>query len=196
MSRPPLLAGALLALLTCAGLPGVRAAGGTPQQDQSTEHARATPLLLARDGRVETRHLTLRTSTSAAAAAPGARVTLRVTITPKPKMHVYAPEQKDVIPVMLVLASSPDIRPGTVRYPASETYFFAPLKETQRVYSNPFEIVQDVTIIDTRVVRQRASAGVPMTIAGRVRYQACDDTICYLPQDVPVTWTIVLEPSA
>lgn len=145
-------------------------------------------------GSIETRHLTLRTSTSAASAAPGARLTLLVEITPKPKMHVYAPEQKDVIPVTLVLAPTPDIRGGPVRFPASEPYFFAPLKETQRVYSKPFRIAQEVTIADTRPVRERAIAGATITITGHVRYQACDETICYVPQNVPLVWTITLEP--
>ena len=55
------------------------------------------------------------------------------------------------------------------------------LKETQLVYSKPFRIAQDVTL-------KEPSA--PLTIKGTVRYQACDDTICYRPTNVPVQWTI------
>jgi hypothetical protein len=117
-----------------------------------------------------------------------------VAITPRPKMHVYAAGQPGVIPVTLVLDSNPAIRPGAVRLPDAERYFFAPLKETQRVYSKPFEITQAITIADTRPVRDRAGRHETIAIEGRVRYQACDDTICYLPQDVPVSWTITLAP--
>jgi hypothetical protein len=193
MLRSSRSSGVLIAVLVCAALPAAWAAAATLQREQSREPAAP---LFPPDGRVETRHLTLRTSTSVAAASPGARVTLRVAVTPKPKMHIYAPEQKDVIPVTLVLTSSPDVRPGTLRFPPSDTYFFAPLEETQRVYSKPFEIAQEITIADTRPVRARAGAGDTITISGRLRYQACDDTICYLPQDVPVSWTITLEPPA
>lgn len=194
MPKICLCAAVVLALLSGARGPAVRAAGEMMlQRAQSTEPA-PSPLLLTSGDRVETRHLTLRTSASSDVAAPGGRVTLRVRITPKPKMHVYAPEQEGVIPVTLVLASSPDIRPGAQRLPESERYFFAPLEETQRVYSKPFEITQAITIADTRLVRARAGRRAAMTIEGRVRYQACDDTICYLPQEVPVAWTITLEP--
>jgi hypothetical protein len=186
MSRLSFAALLLLAL--------VASAAATPQLDERTPPGHSPLLLTSPDGRIETRHLTLRTSASAESAAPGTRLTLRLAITPKPKMHVYAPGQKDVIPLTLVLAPNPDIRPGALRLPESETYFFAPLEETQRVYSKPFELVQEVTIADTRAARQRASGRETITIGGRVRYQACDDTICYLPQDVPVTWTITLEP--
>jgi hypothetical protein len=27
-----------------------------------------------------------------------------------------------------------------------------------------------------------------------LRYQACDDKVCYPPKDLPVTWTISLKP--
>ena len=43
----------------------------------------------------DTKHLTISASTSAKSAAPGAKVSLFVDVAPKPKMHVYAPEQKD-----------------------------------------------------------------------------------------------------
>ena len=134
----------------------------------------------------ETKHLTIRTSASAPAAAPGSAITLYVQIDPRPKMHVYAPEQKDYIPVKLTLASAPAFTSQPARYPKAEKYFFAPLKETQLVFSKSFRIAQPITL----------AAGLTdpaVTINGTVRYQACDDAICYLPQDVPVTWTIPLK---
>jgi DsbC/DsbD-like thiol-disulfide interchange protein len=98
-------------------------------------------------------------------------------------MHVYAPEQKDVIPITLKLATDESVRTQALKYPKPEKYFFAPLKETQFVYSKPFRITQPVTL---------AAAG-QVTITGTVRYQACDDSICYLPQNVPVSWTVVVK---
>ena len=130
----------------------------------------------------ETKHLKISASASASAAAPGTAVSLFVDIAPKPKMHVYAPDQKEYIPVVLTLTPDPAFKAGTAQFPKAETYFFAPLKETQQVYSKAFRIVQPVTLA--------ASAGGEVTIKGRVRYQACDDTICYVPQNVPVAWTI------
>ena len=144
--------------------------------------AQQPPLDLSRapqPGRIETRHLVLNTST---AAAERNRVTLVVEVSPKPKMHIYAPEQKDVIPVALQLEPHDVIRPGATKLPKPEKYFFAPLKETQLVYSKPFRIAHDVTLLP--------NAAPPLTIKGTLRYQACDDAVCYLPQTVPIAWTI------
>jgi hypothetical protein len=79
------------------------------------------------------------------------------------------------------------------KYPNSEKYYFAPLQQTQLVYSKPFRIVQDVTVALTPAMRERArGAGASLTIAGTLRYQACDDAICYVPKEIPVSWTIGL----
>jgi hypothetical protein len=81
---------------------------------------------------------------------------------------------------------SASIHAGDVRFPKAETYFFAPLKETQLVFSKPFRVSRAVTIA-------RTLEGGELTIKGRVRYQACDDAICYLPQNVAVSWTIPIK---
>jgi hypothetical protein len=33
-----------------------------------------------------------------------------------------------------------------------------------------------------------------LTIAGTFAYQACDDKVCFLPQTVPLSWTIGVKP--
>jgi hypothetical protein len=57
------------------------------------------------------------------------------------------------------------------------------LNETQLVYSKPFRITQDIRFV-------KPGAGAPRTIKGTLRYQACDDKICYLPTTVPVQWAV------
>ena len=143
---------------------------------------------------IDTPHLSIRLSTSAAAAAPGAAVTLFVDVTPKPRMHVYAPDQKDYIPVSLTLERDDAIRAVRPSYPKAEKYFFEPLKETQLVYSAPFRIAQNVTIVSSPPLLDRARSGSTQVIKGTLRYQACDDTICYMPKNVPVSWSIRLKP--
>lgn len=128
----------------------------------------------------ETKHLTITSSVSAPASPT--RMSLIVDIVPKPKMHVYAPEQKDYIPISLTLKTVDGVRPGQPQFPKAEKFFFAELNETQLVYSKPFRITQPITLTK--------SASSPVAIAGTLRYQACDDSICYLPQNVPVSWTI------
>lgn len=134
----------------------------------------------------ETKHLTVTTSASPLSAAPGGSATLFVDVAPKTRMHVYAPDQKEYIPITLTLEKRDDYRATAPKFPPSEKLFFEPLQETQRVYSKPFRIVQPITL-------SRDAPGASVTVAGTVRYQACDDAICYVPQNVPVSWTIAVK---
>ena len=101
-------------------------------------------------------------------------------------MHVYAPGQKTYIPISIRLAADPLVKAHAPLFPAAEQYFFKPLGETQLVYSKAFRIVQDVTLAGS-ADRYTSST---LTISGTVRYQACDDRICYLPKSVPVAWKL------
>ena len=127
---------------------------------------------------LETAHLTMATSSAAA----GKKVTLALDVTPKPKMHVYSPGQEGFIAITLTLDENPAITAGKAKYPAGEKSFMPALNETQLVYAKPFRITQDVTV--------KTASREPVTIKGKVRYQACDDKICYLPITIPVSWAI------
>lgn len=141
-------------------------------------------LLLAPPPVQDTLHLQLKTSTNVESAVPGGKVILQIDVTPKPKMHVYAPGQDGYIPIQLTLADSSAFTATKPKYPAGEKFVMPALNETQLVYAKPFRITQEVTL--------KPSKAGAMTIKGAVRYQACDDAICYLPKTVPVEWTIAV----
>jgi hypothetical protein len=146
---------------------------------------------------IETPHITVTTSSPGTATVPGSRISLLIDIAPKPKMHVYSPLQETYIPVSIKLEPQRTFRALAPVFPKAEKYFFAPLKETQLVYSKPFRIVQEVTLASAAVLRDAGHAsGGHVTVEGTLRYQACDDAICYLPRTVPVSWTIALKRSA
>ena len=97
-----------------------------------------------------------------------------------------------LIPVSLKIDADPAITVGAVQFAKPELRKV--LDETQLVYSTPFRIAQDVTLAATPALRDRArTPGATVTIKGTLRYQACDDAICYVPVNVPVTWTVALE---
>jgi DsbC/DsbD-like thiol-disulfide interchange protein len=127
---------------------------------------------------VETLHLKLTTSVSDKPAR--GHISLFVDVEPKPRMHVYAPGQDGFIVVTLTLDKDAAFTAAAPKFPAPEKLLFEPLNETQLVYSKPFRIVQDIT---------RAKKG-PLTIKGTLRYQACDDKVCFRPTNVPVEWTL------
>ena len=54
----------------------------------------------------------------------------------------------------------------------------------QHLRVRQLRIVQDVTVART------APRGGSIAVSGTLRYQACDDSLCYPPRNVPVTWTV------
>jgi DsbC/DsbD-like thiol-disulfide interchange protein len=130
---------------------------------------------------VDTLHLTVATSVTAP-ARPGAAHTLVVDITPKPNMHVYAPAEKEGIPVSLAVDPQPAFKASPPQFPPPEKYYFEPLKLTQLVFSKPFRIRQPIAL--------HAPASAAMTIEGSLRYQACDDRVCYIPKTIRLSWKI------
>src|SRR5262245_26402185 len=130
-------------------------------------------------GPVETRHLKVTTSVGDKPARDG-HISLFVDVEPKPLMHVYAPGQDGFIVVTLTLDKAAGFSASTAKFPKPEKVVFEPLHETQLVYSKPFRIVQEITPVKNG----------PLTIKGTLRYQACDDKVCFRPTTVPVEWTI------
>lgn len=171
-------------------------------EERYQERASARSLLPPRAGAsresrapIETAHLVLTLSASDVAAAPGTRVSLLLDVRPKPRMHVYAPGQKDLIPISLSLTADESFKTHPTKLPPAEKYFFEPLEETQLVFSRPFRVTQDVTLALTPALRTRArEAGASLMVSGTLRYQACDDKVCYMPESVPVSWAIGLRP--
>ena len=167
-------------------------------QERSTATSILTRLGLDAGGdvrEIDATQAQLRVSASDATVAPGQRVTLRIDVTPGPRMHVYAPGQQGYIPIALKLDASPDVRVvHPMTYPQAGTYYFAPLKETVRVYEKPFRLLQDVTLALTPALRQRATAGETLRLTGSLELQACDDKVCYRPQTLPLEWTMKLVP--
>jgi hypothetical protein len=129
---------------------------------------------------IETAQLIVTTSV-AETPTPGTR-SLILDVTPKPKMHVYSPGQEGYIAIALTLEANPAFTAAKAKYPAGEKLFMPALQETQLVYAKPFTITQAITV--------KPETGDPIIVKGTLRYQACDDTVCYLPVSVPVTWTV------
>lgn len=132
----------------------------------------------------ETPHLKIVTSATPESAKAGAKVALAVDVTPKPGMHVYAPGQDGYIAITLTVDPLPAFSAtGKAKYPDPEKIVLPAINETQLVYDKPFRITQDITLTPK-------AGSAPLTIKGTIRYQACNDKICFLPTNVPVTWTV------
>ena len=142
----------------------------------------------------ETDHLRMRVSISDTAVAPGERISIVLDVTPRSNMHVYAPGKHGYRVVRVTVDPQPWLRAHDAGYPTSEVYHFKPLDERVEVYSKPFQLVQDVTILATPEVQKALAAMPRVTIAGTLEYQACDDKICYNPARVPFSFTVAMKP--
>ncbi len=133
----------------------------------------------------ETKHLALSSAASADKARPGQRIALTLDIDMKANMHVYAPGVQGYIPIEWSLRANPMVTAHAVEFPKSKMLRLEAIDETVPVYDGHFRLVRDVTIGKT--------ATGPLIIEGTLKYQACDDRLCYVPQTVPLKWTVQVE---
>ncbi len=143
-----------------------------------------------------TPHLSIRTAQSDTVGSPGSRISLRVEIVMPPGMHVYALGAKGYRPIELLLDSNDayDLRP--ISYPPSEILQLKAINEEAPVYRGRLQIGQDIVIsvrrpLDVKLPDRRDQS-LPVEITGKLRYQACDDKVCYRPTEVPLRWKLDL----
>jgi len=139
----------------------------------------AADIIVARN----TPHLSFTASLTPDVVQTGGKMSLIVNITPKKKMHVYAPGTH-YRPVTVTLNKSAWLKPGKTAYPKPSIYVFKPLKEQVFVFSDNFTLTTPIAIgtVPARVKQVK--------ISGTLSYQACDDRVCYLPQSVPLEWVV------
>lgn len=138
---------------------------------------------------IETRHLRLRMLADAAAVRPGGAVRLALEVELKPRMHVYAPEvEGSYIPISWRLNDSPLWTAREVAWPPSRKLYLAAIDETVPVYEGNFRL-------ERRLEFSPAASG-EAAVEGALRYQACDDKMCYRPETVPLRWSFRVQPTA
>ena len=143
----------------------------------------------------ETAHLKFTAYPSNTSVTVGTRFSVALDVTPGPKMHVYAPgaEEKGYKVIGFNLDQPEIARIEPVSYPESEIYYFEPLDEHVPVYQEKFTILQEVVMNGDARAEEVMSTMDALTLTGTLDYQACDDAICFLPQSIPVSFTVDLE---
>ncbi len=152
----------------------------------------ATPL--GPTATADTAHLSVQAAVSDATVAPGERFSVLLEVTPRRGMHVYAPGRHSYQVVRLIIDPKPWLRAHAPQYPAPEIYHFVPLDERVEVYSKPFRLTTDVTILATPEVQKQLAGQTSLTISGALEYQACDDKVCFNPARVPLSFTLAVKP--
>ena len=144
---------------------------------------------------VEAPHLQLTLEQSDRTGVPGTRITLAAEVRLPQAMHVYAPGTQGYKPIKLLIDPMPEVELKPATYPQSKTLFLPVINERVPVFEGTFRISQDVKVNSgVDFAGSLGKDGKTFTITGKLEYQACDDTKCYMPASVPVKWQLQVFP--
>jgi hypothetical protein len=140
-------------------------------------------------------HLQLALEQSDPTGVPGTRITLTAEVRLPADVHVYAPGAQGYKAIKLVIDPVQYLEFKPAIYPGSKTLYLPAIKEKVPVFDGIFRISQDVKVSSgSEFWGSLGKDGKFFTIAGKLEYQACDKTICYLPTSVPVKWQLQIFP--
>jgi hypothetical protein len=140
------------------------------------------------------KHLQIRTSSSDVDVATGQHIVLELALDLPEKTHVYASGVQHYIPIEWTIADGPGYHVGPVEYPAPTVMRLEVIHESVPAFQGRFRLLRTVRIGDPAELKPILEKGGSLVIEGRFRYQACDDVECYLPETVPVKWTLRAQP--
>lgn len=135
---------------------------------------------------VEGKQLTAAVGASDSSVSPGERVALVIDVELEPGMHVYAPGVEGYIPIEWKMENSAAAGVHAPEFPKPEKLYLKAIDETVPAYRDHFRLIRDVTIA-------RGAPG-PLKLDGALRYQACDDRVCYIPQTLHLHWMFGARP--
>ncbi|HSZ00382.1 MAG TPA: protein-disulfide reductase DsbD domain-containing protein [Terriglobales bacterium] len=126
---------------------------------------------------------------------PGTRITLAAEVRLPPDVHVYAPGAQGYKPIALVINPIPEVQLEPALYPQSKTLFLPVINERVPVFEGTFRISQDAKVNSgMEFAASLGKDGRMFTITGKLDYQACDKTKCYMPTSVPLKWQLQVFP--
>jgi hypothetical protein len=111
----------------------------------------------------------------------GATANVKVTATLSDGFHLnsHTPAESFLIPLTLKWAADPSVEAGEVAYPKPQMVKVPFQEKPLSVLTGKFELVTSFK------VPAGASVG-PVTVTGKLRYQACNDKSCFPPKTLDV----------
>ena len=147
-----------------------------------------------RQGEATTRHLALSWSASNATLRPGQRALLEVEIELRPGMHLYAPGDHSYLSLKWTAPAVAGVEIPAPVLPEPDLKHLPAIDETVPVYSGSVRLLRDIHVLGGREFPEELSGRERIEVTGIFHYQACDANRCYLPAEIPMTWSFALEP--
>ena len=145
-------------------------------------------------GTVRGKHLDLTVAASDREARPGQRLTLTAEVAPGKEIHVYAPGVQGYIPVALTFDPTKAFTADAPVFPRAKIMNLPAIRERVLVYDAPFRIQQTITLGTAAEVEPLLDGDRNLKIAGKLRYQACDERECFVPETLAAEWTVHVLP--
>jgi DsbC/DsbD-like thiol-disulfide interchange protein len=119
--------------------------------------------------------------------APGSTARLRLNVKLPADIHVQSDKPRDpfLIPTALTVRPPAGFAVERIVYPKPSDFPQAGRKEPLAVFGASFAIE-----VDLKVAADAAGA---VTVPAQLRYQACDDKVCFAPARADVQWTLNVE---
>jgi DsbC/DsbD-like thiol-disulfide interchange protein len=120
---------------------------------------------------------------------PGSTVALSLKVTLPKELHVQSNKPRDpaLIPTVLTLTPPAGVTVGKVVYPPSTDLAQTGQSEPLAVYGHEFTVRLDVKLAAD--VKPGS-----LTLPAKLRYQACDDKMCFPPVGADTAWTVMVAP--
>jgi len=114
-----------------------------------------------------------------------ATVTFKLALPPGYHANSHTPSDSYLIPLTLKWTGGP-LQADDVAYPKAsmEKYSFS---------DKPLSVVTGQFEITTKFKVPETAPNGPSSENGTLRYQACNDRMCFAPKNVPVTFTVSVE---
>jgi len=118
---------------------------------------------------------------------PGTTVKAVVQVRVAPGFHIQSDRPRDpsLIPLTLTIDAPPGITVEGLVFPPAKDFT---LKGTDQ----PLAVFEGAFPIEARLAIAREHRAGEVTVPARLRYQACDDTTCFRPMTIPVSWTLTV----
>ena len=122
------------------------------------------------------------------AAGGEARLALRVTLPETLHVNSDVPRDPALIPTRLTIDPPAGVTVTEIVYPEASDLAQAGQDELLAVFGHTF-------VIGVRVALSGDLPAGDLIVPARLRYQACDDQICYLPANADTSWTLQVGPA-
>lgn len=144
----------------------------TPVRAQSVPRAQVSPIV----------------ATDVVAAGSELRAALQITLPEGLHTNSNKPRDESLIPIRLTVLPVSGVTVTEIVFPTPTDLVQKGADQPLSVFERAFSIAVSMT------VDQSVSPG-DVTIPARLRYQACDESVCYIPQTVQTGWTVKVVPA-